>query len=169
MGTTVTRRVRGEMSDKQFFEQEFNTTFDAGGTKGDAFYAAKDGMCLVIKCGWVGKDDSYYPNGFYYKPMGEQMHPYYYDVPKSVWTKLRPLPEGPEYNNARAWRAIVTQQWVTYPKGTKLRTEVPVHFKHVQTQEFIVWDWQKKHFLATGVDGLVRVTRILDYRVSVVP
>lgn len=152
------------MSDKEFFEREYNTTFEAGGTKAGAFYAAKDGMCIVIKCGWVGKEDSYYPNGFYYKPMAETCHPYYYDVPKAVWSKLAPLPEGPEYDSARQWRAIVAQQWVSYPKGTKLRTEAPVHFRTVQTQDFIVYDWAKKHFIAEGVDGLVRVKDMHNYR-----
>ena len=47
---------------------------------------------------------------FGYKEMDESMGPYCYDMPKTLYDQLDPLPDGEEWKYARRWRREVEKR-----------------------------------------------------------
>lgn len=147
---------------REFCEREYGCTFLAFGGKGREYYAAINGLFVVFLVERGAGD-------IWYKVIGEGSHPYYYDVPACVWAKLAPLPAGDEWNSAREWRAKVEQLKVSYAPGTRLKLSGLVHWAtlDIHTDELVVVNWKKKHFLANG--HLVACKAVSCYNPTVMP
>jgi len=149
---------------RELLERECGKTFDAFGGRGREYYAAHGGFCTVFLVDYRktarGRDIAY-------KVIGEGSHPYYYDVPARVWTKLTPLPDAKEWDSAREWRAKVEARKISYAPGTRLKLSGLVHWDglNIHTDELVVADWKKKHFRVNGI--LVRCTSVQYYNPTV--
>jgi hypothetical protein len=153
MGTYGCFRERGQ-TDIEFFKKEFEWQKDDGSNlqvlkthrKGNVVYV----LYAVYHDGTTDKTvdvcvTSWGDDEFYYKPMNEDMGPYYYECPLDWLNKLSP----PATDTAREWRLKVRQTAAQKkdppPFDTTIRFTEPLRFNDgFEGDEFVTERWKKK-------------------------
>jgi len=133
MGWTLTQRVPGAQTQREFFQREFGSSLEiieAKSNLGVTYMAARPAahpemvVALVVLTRWRPKDQY----NFGYKEMDESMHPYYFDCPAEILDLLT----DPINESALEWRKRcrenLAKQQAQVPKGTVVRFGAPLLF-----------------------------------------